>query len=213
MVPALVRAVLESLDDLQWLDEGKSWFHLESGSQYGLPNMMDKVFSICPRIDVSRLRSALERHRRNGRKIPPGRVLLAFCRQRPGIAVEGRTIVAETPPSPEDMLSGVEAVMVRVLRKYGPVLERGTFEEYCLAEGMNRFSFNASLMALPGYRAVRAERLWIGGNERQPEKGPFFHGKTLCELHNPACCERTGPWQTGVFTSPTSCRKRQSPAA
>lgn len=149
VVPSLVRAVLESLDDLQWLDDGKTWFHLESGSQYGLPNMIDKVFSICPRIDVSRLRSALQRHRRNGRKIPPGRVLLAFCRQRPGIAVEGRTIVAVTPPSPECMLSGVEAVMVRVLREYGPVLERGAFEEYCQAEGMNRFSFNASLMASP----------------------------------------------------------------
>ena len=39
--------------------------------------------------------------------------------------------------------------MVRVLREHGPVLERGAFEEHCLAEGMNRFSFNATLMASP----------------------------------------------------------------
>ncbi len=147
--PSLVRAVLEAMAGFQWLDNGRGWFHLESGSQYGLPNMMDKVFSICPRIDVSRLRVALGRHRRSGRKVPPSRVLLAFCKQRPAVQVEGRTVVAESPSEPEKVLSGVEAGMVRVLREHGPVLERGAFEEHCLAEGMNRFSFNATLMASP----------------------------------------------------------------
>ncbi|MHB8901080.1 MAG: sigma factor-like helix-turn-helix DNA-binding protein [Thermoguttaceae bacterium] len=147
--PSLVRAVVEAMASFQWLDEGQSWFHLESGSQYGVPNMIDKVFSVCGRIEVSRLRAALSRQRRSGRKVPPSRVLLAFCEQRPGVRVEGRTLVAERAPSPDHMLSGVEAAMVRVLREHGPVLERGAFEEHCLAEGMNRFSFNATLMTSP----------------------------------------------------------------
>jgi hypothetical protein len=147
--PSLVRAVLEAMTTFQWLDGGRSWFHMESGSQYGLPNMMDKVFSVCSRIDVSRLRVALGRHRRSGRKVPPSRVLLAFCEQRPGIQVEGRNVVATSPSSPGETLSGVEAAMVRILQEHGPVLERGSLEEHCLAEGMNRFSFNATLMASP----------------------------------------------------------------
>ena len=47
------------------------------------------------------------------------------------------------------MLSGVEAAMVEVLRSHGPVMERGAFEERCLDRGINRFSFNATLMASP----------------------------------------------------------------
>ncbi len=147
--PELIRAVLEALTSFQWLDDERTWFHLESGSQYGLPNMMEKVFSVCPRIDVSRLRSSLERHRRSGRRVPPSRVLLAFCEQRPGILVEGRTVAAESPRSPKETLSGVEAEMVQVLQEHGPVLERGSFEEHCQARGMNRFSFNATLMSSP----------------------------------------------------------------
>jgi sigma-70-like protein len=147
--PDLIRAVLEALPNFQWLDGNQTWFHLESGSQYGLPNMIEKVFSVCPRIDVSRLRASLARHRRSGRKVPPTRVLLAFCEQRPGIVVEGRTLVAESPASQEETLSGVEAAMVLILQQHGPVLERGAFEEHCLAAGMNRFSFNATLMTSP----------------------------------------------------------------
>ena len=147
--PALIRAVLDALATFQWLDESQTWFHQKSGSQYGLPNMMEKVFSVCPRIDVSRLRSALARHRRSGRRVPPSRVLLAFCKRRSGLHTEGRVLVAESPLSQEEALSGVELAMVRILQEHGPILERGVFEEHCLAEGMNRFSFNATLMASP----------------------------------------------------------------
>ena len=147
--PSLIRAVLEALPNFQWLDNNGTWFHLESGSQYGLPNMLEKVLSVCPRIDVSRLRASLARHRRSGRKVPPSRVLLAFCEQIPGVAVQGRTVIAEDPRSAAENLSGVEAAMVRILQEHGPILERGVFEEYCLAKGMNRFSFNATLMASP----------------------------------------------------------------
>lgn len=147
--PALIRAVLEMMPHFQWLDKERTWFHLESGSQYGLPNMLEKVLSVCPRIEVTKLRTALGRHRRSARRVPPSRVLLAFCEQLPEITVEERAVVAESPRSEEEALSGVEASMVRILREHGPVLERGAFEELCLADGMNRFSFNATLMASP----------------------------------------------------------------
>ncbi len=147
--PSLVWAVLEAMAGFQWLAHGKNWFHLESGSQYGLPNMMDKVFSVCPRIDISRLRAALGRHRRSGRKLPPSRVLVDFCRQRSAVRVQGRMVLADSPPLPADTLSGVEAVMIRVLQEHGPIMERGLLEEHCMAEGMNRFSFNATLMSSP----------------------------------------------------------------
>jgi hypothetical protein len=36
-----------------------------------------------------------------------------------------------------------------VLKEHGPVMERGAFEEHCVREGMNRFSFNAIIMCSP----------------------------------------------------------------
>lgn len=147
--PALVRVALETLADFQWLDRRQTWFHLESGSQYGLPNMIEKVLAVCPRIDGARLRAALGRRQRSGRRVPPERVLFAFCAQMPGVAVENRTVVASRPRKVEEVLSGIEAAMVAVLQSRGPVMERGAFEEVCLNQGINRFSFNAILMSSP----------------------------------------------------------------
>ncbi len=146
--PALVRVALETLANFQWLDDRQTWFHLESGSQYGLPNVIDKVLAVCPRIAVARLRAAMGR-RRSGRRVPPAGVLLAFCAQMPGVTVKNRAVIADRLRRSEEVLSGVEAAMVEVLRSHGPVMERGAFEERCLDRGINRFSFNATLMASP----------------------------------------------------------------
>ena len=61
----------------------------------------------------------------------------------------GKRIIADPPRDWRTVLSGVEAAMVRVLVEHGPVLERGAFEEYCIRDGMNRFSFNAVIMCSP----------------------------------------------------------------
>jgi len=41
----------------------------------------------------------------------------------------------------DDALTGVEAKLVAMLKAHGPVMERGAMEDLCVAEGMNRFSF------------------------------------------------------------------------
>ena len=140
---ALIEATLETLTDFRWLDRKRGWFQLEPMPQYGLPNMIEKVLSVCGSIDVGRLRAAVARYRRSGRTAPPAGVLLEFCRQLPGVCVEGTTVIGDPPRHWRDVLSGVEAGMVRILKQHGPVLERSVFEEYCIREGMNRFSFNA----------------------------------------------------------------------
>ena len=40
-------------------------------------------------------------------------------------------------------LTGVERGIVAVLKKHGPVMDRGAMEELCVRGGMNRFSFHA----------------------------------------------------------------------
>ena len=146
---ALVERTLEALDDFEWLYRQRGWFRLESLPQYGLAKRIEKTLSVCPRIDVSKLRSAIARYRRTGGKVPPGRVLLEYCRRMPGVRVEGKTVVADPPRDWREILTGVEASMVGVLEEHGPVMERGAFEEQCMRRGMNRFSFNAIIMCSP----------------------------------------------------------------
>ena len=146
---ALILQTLQTLGDFQWLDRRRGWFQLDCLPQYGLPNMIEKILSVTGRIDVSRLRGAIARYRRTGRNVPPARVLLEFCRRMPGIRAEGTTVIADPPRDWRKVLAGVEAGMVRVLKEHGPVMERGAFEEHCIAGGMNRFSFNAIIMCSP----------------------------------------------------------------
>lgn len=149
VAPAMVVETLQTLSDFKWLDQKHGWFQLECLPQYGLPNMIEKILSVTGQIDVGRLRGAIDRYRRTGRRTPPGRVLLEFCRQMPGIRTAGNLIIADPPRDWRKVLGGVEAGMVRVLKEHGPVLERGEFEEHCIRNGMNRFSFNAIIMCSP----------------------------------------------------------------
>lgn len=146
---ALVEETLQALEDFEWLYRKRGWFQLEALPQYGLPKMIEKILSVTQQIEASKLRTAIARYRRTGRNVPPGRVLLEFCRRMPGVEVEGSTIRSNPPRDWREVLAGVEAGMVRVLKKHGPVMERGAFEEQCIRDGMNRFSFNAIIMSSP----------------------------------------------------------------
>jgi len=147
--PKLIRETLHAVGDFRWLDAKQTWFRLETLSSYGLPNMIDKILSVTGRIEVGRLRAAMARYRRSGRRLPPTAILLEFCRQVPGVRVEGNTAVSDPPRDWRKVLAGVERKMVQVLKEHGPVLERGAFEELCMHGGMNRFSFNAIVMSSP----------------------------------------------------------------
>lgn len=145
----LVAETLQTMAPFQWLDARRQWFRLDWLPQYGLPNMIEKVLAVTRRIDGTRLRAALGRYRRTGRPVPPVSVLLEFCRQMPGVCVEGQVVWAEPPLDWREILSGVERGMVEVLLRHGPVLDRSVFEEHCVRLGLNRFSFNAIVMASP----------------------------------------------------------------
>jgi len=146
---ALVRRALELNDGFRWLEESKGWFHLTSVARHGLPKILDKVLAVAERISVSLLREAMARNRRMWSEPPPEDVLLAYCRQAPGVRVEGRRLIAEQPRDWRQVLTGVEAQLVQALSEHGPVLDRGTLEDLCVRGGMNRFSFHAFLAWSP----------------------------------------------------------------
>ncbi len=143
-IPRLtVAKTLELIVGFRWLDEETGWFWLSSTRKHGLPKAIQKILSVAKRLPVAELRAAVGRNRRMWPELPPEKVILEFCRQVPGVVVEGDTVVADPPLKWTKTLTGVEAQLVGILENHGPVMERGELEDLCASAGMNRFSFHA----------------------------------------------------------------------
>ena len=140
--PAVVKT-LQLIEGFRWLDEETGWFWLSSTRKHGLPKAIQKILSVAKRLAVAELRTAVGRNRRMWPDLPPESVILQFCRQVPGIVVEGDHVTADPPLCWTKTLTGVEAQLVEILKTHGPVMERGELEDLCASAGMNRFSFHA----------------------------------------------------------------------
>jgi len=139
----LVRRTLPLIEGFGWLDESSGWFRLKGIAKHGLPKTIDKILAVAGSISVAEMRAAMARNRRLWKHPPPENVLLEFCRQTPGVKVEGQQIFADPPRDWRKSLAGVERKLVEVLKGRGPIMERGAMEDLCVAGGMNRFSFHA----------------------------------------------------------------------
>jgi hypothetical protein len=139
----LIRRALYLIDGFRWLDEPAGWCTVQGISKHGLPKAIDKVLAVAGNISVSAMRTALARNRRLWKEPPPERVLLEYCRWMPDVRIEGDCVISDPPRNWKKVLTGVEAKLVSVLKKHGPLMDRGTMEDLCVAAGMNRFSFHA----------------------------------------------------------------------
>ena len=146
---ALVTETLQLMEGFCWLDPKAGWFQLVGTCKHGLPKAIDKILTVAGAITVSDLRAAVSRNRRMWREPPPEKVILEFCRQTPGVRVQGNRIIPDPPRSWKEALTGVEAKLVGILKKHGPVMERSELEDLCVGSGMNRFSFHAFIACSP----------------------------------------------------------------
>jgi hypothetical protein len=145
----LVVETLELTDAVVWLDRPTGWFCLQSMGRHGLPKIIQKALAVAGRLRMEDLQAAVGRSRRMGRTPLPAGALGEFCRRLPGVCLDGDWVWADPPTPWEQVLRGVEARLVRILREHGPVMERGALEELCVAAGINRFSFHAFIACSP----------------------------------------------------------------
>ncbi|MGW8256373.1 MAG: sigma factor-like helix-turn-helix DNA-binding protein [Thermoguttaceae bacterium] len=145
----LIRQSLMPIDDFRWLDERDGWFTFNKINMHGLPNVIEKVLAVAPEVSLADLRVAHCRNRRMWKKPLPDKVLLAYCRAMSGVAVEGNRICSLSRRNWRKVLSPVEATLIEVLKKHGPLLDRGAMEDLCVDAGMNRFTFHAFLSWSP----------------------------------------------------------------
>jgi hypothetical protein len=145
----LLRQVLMLIDGFRWLDESAGWFTIQGISKHGLPRTIDKVLAVAGNVAVAAIRTALARNRRLWKEPLPEKVLLEYCRLMPNVRIEGNRIHCDPPRKWKKVLAGVEAKLVGVLKKHGPLMDRGAMEDLCVAAGMNRFSFHAFISWSP----------------------------------------------------------------
>ena len=101
----LVVIALLCLEDFHWLEQSADWFWLSDESNNPVLNRIRKILSVANPINISELRAGIARHYRMKGLSPPTRVLLEFCRQAPGLRVNGESVKAEPPVSSDDVLS------------------------------------------------------------------------------------------------------------
>lgn len=166
----LVRQTVSLMEGFLWLDQSVGWFCLSSILRHGLPKTIDKVLAVSGEVTGEQLHKALSRNRRLWKEPPPENVLLEFCRQMPGVRVEQDRIIADPPRDWKKSLTGVEAKLVAVLKKHGPLMERGEMEDLCVGGGMNRFSFHAFVSWSPVIAQFGHSVYGLLGTEVSPDQ-------------------------------------------
>ena len=118
-----IRAIIDVLPSVRWLDDEKTWFYLPESPRNRLLNLAAKALGVCPRIRLPELRRAVAKSRRLS-MVPPQKILGAFVQQI-GLGNSDGDVITANPamvivPRPET----VEGKMVAVLEKHGAGDER-----------------------------------------------------------------------------------------
>jgi hypothetical protein len=131
-----LKRVFEVTGQIQWLGDEREWLYISGLPRNRLYNLCSKALGASGRLHLSELRRAVSKSPRLS-MCPPQRILGLFVeRHALGRLQDGSVIANPTtaaPPAPDS----AEGIMLRVLEKYGPVLEGEDFAERCVAEGMN----------------------------------------------------------------------------
>src|SRR5262249_21753157 len=133
-----VRAWVDRLPGVSWLDRERQWFRLQARGS-SLQTIMWKILAVAPEIQLGELRDGLTRHQR-APSAPPSEILRELCRQL-GLQVDRNTVRVHDTICPEEHLSEVEFAFFDILRAKGPLLPTLELEKLCLQRGMNRHTF------------------------------------------------------------------------
>jgi hypothetical protein len=172
----LIGLVLALAEDCRWLDRASEWFWLPEVPRNPLLRRVRKILSVANPVRLSELCAGLAReHRVQSYSAPPA-VLSEWCRQVPGLRVEGDNIFAEPGIEPCTVLSEMEAAILDVLVVRGRIMRCADLASVCLKNGMNRASFYSCLSHSPVVVPVGAGRIGVIGTRTDvvaPDRSGF----------------------------------------
>lgn len=184
-------SVLSTRKDFRWLDESQGWFFLSSVTRNRLLNLIEKILSVCDRIDIGDLRAGVSRYHRMEGFAPPKEILLQFCREISWCKIQGGLVYAEPRLDWEQVLKGTnDWAMCAILKEYGQAMPTAEFEKRCLEIGINKRTFSVYLSyspiiakIAPGIYALRGSKIPPGiveslKRDRKPQKVISDYGWT-----------------------------------
>ncbi len=139
-----IRQYVKAEEDYKALNASETWFTLAGCTESTLARRIRQVLSICPRVAGEQLRAGLFRRPRASR-IPPASVLTKFCEQVLSCKVVGEQIIRTRSENPSRVLSGVNAILVGIFRRQGPVCRYGELTAAARRRGVSEGSVNAHL--------------------------------------------------------------------
>ena len=163
-----VSKILESQVGFEWLERDSGWFWFSNAPRNPLKTQISKVLSVSDRISVSDLRRGVGRHHRREGFAPPRRVLLSFCERTDGIKTEGDMVFAKPEMDWSEVLPENERKIVRVLKQFGPIMERERLERHCLKDGLNPDTFAIYLTYSPVIEKFARGVFGLRGSTPQP---------------------------------------------
>ncbi len=131
----LARRILQTREDLEWLDRAEEWFSLCAILRNRLVTRIQKVLALHPRISISVLHQAISADR--SFRIPEP-VFRSLCARLPGCRVHGQQLIATVVPRVDEVLSGAEAVICCTLADHGGIMPLSELQKLCFAAGVGR---------------------------------------------------------------------------
>lgn len=174
-----IRAFLEGLGRVVWLDSERTWFWLSGarGNSSVISGIL-KILSVCRPISVESLRNGLLRQQRTRNTVIPRRILVGLC-QALGFTVRDEIVVSTWPPErPEPPLGMVESTFVEVLAANENVMGAGAFRTACIDRGMNGNSFACYLSYSPLIERLAPSVYALRGGSVDPSRVAFLRSMT-----------------------------------
>lgn len=161
----LVRVVLQTRSDISWLDSLCDWFWLASVPRNRVLTRIQKVMAVHTRIHISKLHLAVSRAYKP--LTIPAPVLRSLCAHLSWCRVDGQHVEARIAPGMEEVLSGAEAAVCRILRGHGEPMPLRRLQELCLAAGVKRENFWRILSFSPVIRRFDRQIYGLIGDENK----------------------------------------------
>ena len=119
----LLRQVLVQIDAFRWLDEPAGWFTIQGIAKHGLAQSHRQGPGRRRRRVGGRMHchGSEPQSPRCGKSPCPKKCCLEYCRLMPNVRIEGDRIRSDPPRNWKKILTGVEAKLIGVLKKHGPL--------------------------------------------------------------------------------------------
>jgi AcrR family transcriptional regulator len=135
---SLVEAILSAQSDFRWLDRASGWFWFTDTTRNRAVSRVRKMLAVANPLTMSEISAALARMKS---PLPPRETLIEFCRQVPGLVVEGGAVSADPTIKIDDVLNKTEQNIFRLLSDHDGCMSNSELILGSRAMGVKRPTF------------------------------------------------------------------------